>query len=252
MKIVIIEDELPAYRRLAKMVGEVRPSAEIVAHLDSIAATRDWMANNATPQLIFCDIHLADGSAFDLLRNTEILSPVIFTTAYDQYALDAFKTNSVAYLLKPVKREELEDAILKMERLDHIFSKSKQELPDEEKAGSERYKSRFVVRFGEHIKSLMTADIAYCYSENKCTYARTSDGRTYPMDHNLDALENCLDPACFFRLNRQYLVNIQAIGEMKTHTKARVIVQLSPPVKEAPVVSSERAPEFKQWLADKY
>jgi DNA-binding LytR/AlgR family response regulator len=252
MNIIIIEDELPAYRRLAKMILEVRPSAVITAHMDSIAAVTGWMAGNAPPHLVFCDIHLADGSAFDLLRTTEIPAPIIFTTAYDQYALDAFKTNSIAYLLKPVKKEELEAAIDKIERLDTIFNKHRPDLSTAEAIDEQPYRTRFMVRFGEHIKALMAADIAYCYSEHKCTYARTADGRTYPMDFNLDALEQYLDPKSFFRLNRQYLVHINAIGEMKTHTKARVIVQLNPAVKEMPVVSSERAPDFKQWLADKH
>lgn len=252
MNILIIEDELPAYRRLVKMIGELRPQACILAHLESIVAVQQWMSTHAMPDLVFCDIQLADGSAFDLLQTLEISAPIIFTTAYDQYALNAFKTNSIAYLLKPVKKTELEEAVLKVERLDSFFNKSRSEINAEGGSGASAHRSRFLVRFGEHIKTLMADDIAYCYSEHKGTYARTTDGRTYPMDFNLDALEQCLDPGVFFRLNRQYLARIHAIEGMKTHTKARVIVQLNPPAKEAPVVSSERAPEFKKWLADKY
>ena len=249
MKIVIIEDELPASRRLAKLIQEIIPEAQILAQLDSIAAGREWFAANPAPGLVFCDINLADGSAFDLLNDGTINAPVILTTAYNQYALDAFKTNSIAYLLKPVKKQELEAAIDKAVRLGMMQPEGGAAKQMEERPGS-AYKTRFVVRFGEHLKSLLVEDIAYCYSENKSTYAKTFEGRTYPMDNNLDALEATLDPKHFFRLNRQYLIHIRSIGEMRTYTKARVIVQLNPPVKEAPIVSSERAAEFKQWLAD--
>lgn len=248
MKIVIIEDELPASRRLAKLLQELRPDMEIIAQLDSIVAGREWFAAHPAPGLTFCDIHLADGSAFELLNSGTITSPVILTTAYDQYALDAFKTNSIAYLLKPVKKEELQAAIDKAFRLGILQAPSPDSAAEEKVPGS--YKSRFVVRFGEHLKSLMVEEIAYCFSENKATFVKTFEGRTYPMDHNLDSLEAMLDPKHFFRLNRQYLIHIKSIGEMRTYTKARVIVQLVPAVKEAPVVSSERAAEFKQWLAD--
>ena len=249
MNIVLIEDELPASRRLAKMIVEVRPESNIITTLDSIAATKEWFALNAAPDLVFCDIHLADGSAFEMLGTLDISSPIIFTTAYDKYALDAFKTNSIAYLLKPIKKEELAQAIEKVENLGRHFNKGKPITMSEEPATVLR--SRFIIRFGEYIKTLMTEDIAYCFSEHKSTYAKTHDGRTFPMDHNLEALQEMLDPKQFFRINRRYLANIKAISEMKTHTKARVMVQFNPQVTEPQVVSSERSAEFKQWLADK-
>lgn len=250
MKIVIIEDELPAYRRLAKLVAEVQPDAEIVAHLDSVRDAREWFAANDSPDLALMDIHLADGSAFELLGQAEVSCPVVFVTAYDQYAIDAFKTNSIDYLLKPVKKEELAAALGKLDKLRSLLSRNPvPKSATENQASPGTYRSRFVVRFGEHIKTIQTEDLAYCYSENKATFARTFDGRTYPMDQNLDALDSQLDPHGFFRINRQYIINIKAIDEMKTYTKARVIVKLNPAVKEAPVVSSERAAEFKQWLA---
>lgn len=248
MNVVIIEDELPAYRRLAKLVDEVIPGVTIVGHLDSVAEAKEWFIANKTPDIVFMDVHLADGSAFDLLKLTKIDAPIIFTTAYDQYAIDAFKASSIDYLMKPIKKEELKTAIDKLEEFKKLFNEKAHAL--EQVLNSPEYKRRFIIRFGEHIKTLEVDEIAYCYSENKGTMARTFEGRNYPMDHNLDALQTMLDPKTFFRLNRQYLINIRAIDEMKTHTKARVIVSLKPPVKEAPVVSSEKAADFKRWLAD--
>ena len=247
MNIVIIEDEMPAFNRLMKLVDETIPGATVAAHLDSVADAKDWFENNKSPDLLFMDVHLADGSAFDLLKLVKIDAPIIFTTAYDQYAIDAFKASSIDYLLKPIKKDELKAALLKLNDFKKIFKENGETLV--QAFTNPEYKKRFVIRFGEHIKTLEVEDIAYCYSENKATVARTFEGRNYPMDHNLDALQGMLDPQHFFRINRQYLINIKAIQEMKTYTKARVIVQLNPPTKEAPVVSSERAADFKNWLA---
>lgn len=248
MNVVIIEDEMPAYRRLAKLIDETLPGTTIVAHHDSVADAHAWFSTNKSPDIVFMDVHLADGSAFDLLKIIKIDAPIIFTTAFDQYAIDAFKASSIDYLMKPIKKEELKSALDKLDEFKKLFNEKSQAL--EQAFNAPEYKRRFVIRFGEHIKTLEADQIAYCYSENKGTMARTFEGRNYPMDHNLDALQGMLDPKTFFRLNRQYLINIKSIEDMKSHTKARVIVTLRPSVKEAPVVSSERAADFKKWLAD--
>lgn len=249
MNIVVIEDEMPAYNRLSKMINETIPGANIIAHHDSVQGASEWFEENTMPDVVFMDIHLADGSAFDLLKQVKISAPIIFTTAYDQYAMEAFKAASIGYLLKPVKKEELEEAMQKLNDFKKMFSTPAGEaLVQNFNNGAPDYKKRFVIRFGEHIKTLSVDDIAYCYSENKATFARTFEGRTFPMDHNLDNLETMLDPEHFFRINRQYLICLKAIEEMKTYSKARVIVTLKPAVKEQPVVSSERSAEFKQWL----
>jgi DNA-binding LytR/AlgR family response regulator len=250
MNIVIIEDEMPAYKRLHKLVEETIPGAEVIAHHDSVQSAKDWFTENPMPDIIFLDIHLADGSAFDLLKMVKFTCPVIFTTAFDQYAIDAFKTSSMGYLLKPVKKEELQDTMTKLDDYKKMFNEGSEQFSMTPQ--SQEYKKRFVIRFGEHLKTLPVDDLAYCYSENKATYARTFEGRTYPMDHNLDALEQMLDPEQFFRVNRQYLINIKSIEEMKTYSKARVIITLKPAVKEQPVVSSERSADFKQWLGGEY
>lgn len=249
MRIVIIEDEVPAYKRLHKMLLEAIPGAVIGPQIDSIDAATDMFKQKPEPDLVFMDIHLADGSAFDLLKQVKPACPIIFTTAYDQYAMEAFKTSSIDYLLKPVKKEDLETALNKLEQFRELFGTTVQ---PREISGPQEYRKRFLIRFGEHIKTVSTSEIAYCYSESKATFARTFDGRNYPMDFNLDTLETMLDPEEFFRINRQYLISLKSIEEMKTYTKARVIIKLTPAVKEQPVVSSERAADFKSWLAGEY
>jgi DNA-binding LytR/AlgR family response regulator len=247
MNILIIEDEVPAYKRLSKLVTEVIPGGKIIGHVDSIRSAKEWFAENTCPDIVFMDIHLADGSAFELQKQVKIDCPVIYTTAYDQYAMEAFKTASIDYLLKPVKKEDIESALLKLKKFKDLF-----EGGDTEHGTLPEYKKRFLIRFGEHIKTISVEDIAYCYSESKATFAKTFDGRNYPMDYNLDSLEALLDPQDFFRINRQYLISLKSIEEMRTYTKARVIVKLTPAVKDQPVVSSERAADFKQWLAGEY
>lgn len=247
MNIVIIEDEHLAYQRMAKLVKEIIPVSQIQAHHDTVASARKWFAENPAPDLVLLDVQLSDGTAFDLLKLVNIECPVIFTTAYDKYALDAFSATSVDYLLKPIKKADLENALLKLKKFKNIFHTGP--VPDKTTPATAEYKKRFVIRFGEHLKSLAVDEIAYCYSENKSTFARTMEGRVYPLDNNLDTLEEMLNPADFFRINRQYIVTLKAISEMKTYSKARVIIKLNPAVKDQPVVSSERAADFKKWLA---
>jgi len=245
MNIVIIEDEHLAYERMAKLVKEIIPVSQIVAHHDTVDASRRWFLQNPSPDLVLLDVQLSDGTAFDLLKLVNIDCPIIFTTAYDKYAIDAFAATSIDYLLKPIKKADLENAVQKLKKFQNIFH-----APEAAKksTGSTEYKKRFVIRFGEHIKSLSVDDIAYCYSENKSTYARDAEGRVYPLDQNLDTLEEMLNPSDFFRINRQYIITLKAITEMRTYSKARVIIRLNPAVKEPPVVSSERAADFKRWL----
>lgn len=255
LKILIAEDELPAYTRLCKLLTQLMEDRlDILGHVDSVAAAQNWFLENESPDVLFMDIHLADGSAFDFLKHSNIGCPVIFTTAYDQYALEAFKTDGIDYLLKPIKKSDLQDAMRKLNRFGRIF-RPKEPAPSGEASLSQAaaltaaaYKKRFIVRYGEHIKTLDVDDIAYCFSTNKATCARTFSGHTYPLDYNLDALEASLDPVDFFRLNRQYLTHIRAINEMKTYSKGRVFVRLQPSAEDDLIVSSEKSSRFKRWL----
>lgn len=249
MTIVLIEDEQPARDRITGLLKETVPQAEIIASHDTVKSATAWFANNASPDLVIMDVQLADGTAFDLLKLVDIDCPVIFTTAYSKFAVDSYKTTSIDYLLKPVKKTELQLALQKLSRFRQIFEKTPQPVLKETTTKPTEYKKRFIIRFGEHIKTLDVDQISYCTSENKNTYARSFDGQKHPMDYNLDALELMLNPQNFFRINRQYLINLKSIDEMKVYTKSRVLVKLNPSVKEPPIVSSERAADFKLWLA---
>lgn len=248
MNITIIEDEQPARERLLSLLSEIIPEAKIVAYIDTVAEAVKWFSSHPPPSVAFMDVQLADGTAFDLLKLVKLECPVIFTTAYNKYAVDAFKTMSIDYLLKPVKKKELETALRKLSEYRKIFSQ--QDIHAiQNTMQAEEYKKRFIIRFGAHIKTLAVEDIAYFISENKNTFARSFDGMKHPIDHNLDSLEQMLNPEDFFRINRQYLISLKGIEEMKVYTKARVIIRLKPEEKDQPVVSSERAADFKLWLA---
>ncbi|HEX6914199.1 MAG TPA: LytTR family DNA-binding domain-containing protein [Chitinophagaceae bacterium] len=249
IKVLIIEDEETAAQRLQKMVAEALPESEFTGTLSNISAAVDWFRNNPHPDLAFFDIHLADGSSFEIFNQVKVDCPVIFTTAYDQYALEAFKVNSIDYLLKPVKKEELQQAVEKFRKL-HLKTQGgidiQQLLNSIRKA---EYKERFVVRYGEHMKTIQVADIAYFYTENRISFSVLKDGKRYAVDHNMDQLEQLLDPRQFFRINRQFIIGYHSITEMLSYSKSRVLVKLQPPAKEETIVSAERSAAFKAWLA---
>lgn len=243
MRILIVEDEMPAFERLQKLILDVMPIADICGHCDSVAGVTQWLAEHALPDLIFMDIQLADGSVFHLLERVSINCPIIFTTAYEQYAIDAFKSSGIGYLLKPIKREELHHTFTKLKQFRNIFQAGTMTFPPAD------YKKRFIVRYGEHIKTVNVEDIAYFYRIHRGTVVQCKNGRSYAVDYNLELLETMLDPNSFFRINRQFLLCLDAIEEMKTYSKGRVIITLKPTMEEHPIVSSEKANAFKKWLA---
>lgn len=254
MNILLLEDEEPAANRLKKMLKEIEPAALIPDHIVSVASGIRWLQQNPAPDLIISDIQLADGVSFEIFKQVPTLCPVIFTTAYDQYAIEAFRVNSIDYLLKPVKKEELATAIRKYQSL---ARSAQQVLPDihtllaaMRTIEPAKYKTRFAVKYGEHLKTISVEDVAYCYTEDKINFLTTKEGRRYTIDFNLDELESMLDPQVFFRINRQYIICIHAIAEMFTYSKSRVLVKLNPPAKHETIVSTERSGEFKAWLGD--
>lgn len=252
IRILIIEDEAAAAKRLYKMVEELMPEAEIIETVASITAAVKWFNSNPLPNLIFADIHLADGSSFEIFKQVKIDCPIIFITAYDQYALEAFKLNSIHYLLKPVKKEELIQAIERFRKhsaAHHFPVGNFEKMLSALTKPSGKYKERFVIRFGEHIKTIESHDIAYFYTENKANFAVMKDAKRYPIDNNLDELEHLINPKNFFRINRQFIVSYQAIAEMVSYSKARVLIKLNPPTKYETIVSTERSASFKHWLA---
>ncbi|HEY8690010.1 MAG TPA: LytTR family DNA-binding domain-containing protein [Chitinophagaceae bacterium] len=252
INILIIEDEEPAANRLKKMVTELEPDANVLDNIVSVNSAIAWFKQNSSPDLIFSDIQLSDGLSFEIFKNVEVQCPVIFITAYDQYAIDAFKVNSIDYLLKPIKKDDLQVAINKFKKLNRSETPSLDinkvlEVFNHPKT---EYKTRFIVRYGEHIKTIKIEDAAYFYTEDKINFLTTNEGRRYIIDYNLDALESMLDPKTFFRINRQFIISINAINEMFSYSKSRVLIKLNPPAKHETIVSTERSGDFKLWLGD--
>lgn len=251
MRILIIEDEAAAARRLQKMLLELDSSIEIIAHLESIEAAVEWFReDHPAPDLAFMDIHLADGSCFEIFAQTEVHCPVVFATAYDQYAIQAFKVNVIDYLLKPIKKEELSTALEKFRRV-HGHTKPDLDYTKVAEAilkKSINEKRRIVVRFGQTIKVVEYEEVAYFYTQDKITFLVTRAGKRYPVDFSIDRLEEICDPALFFRINRQFIVNINGIREMHAYSKSRVKIELLPPTDQDTIVSTERSSKFKKWL----
>lgn len=250
MNLLIVEDEAAAAKRLQKLIKNLLPDVNILGVLDSVEDVVDWVNGNPTPDLMMMDIHLADGSSFEVFKEVDIECPVIFTTAYDQYAIQAFQVNSIDYLLKPIKEEDLGRALKKYQK---IYQESTTPAFDysallEAVAPSPTFQKRIVIRYGQHIKAVDIADAAYFFIESKVSILRTHGGKDYPVDHNLDQLEGILNPAQFFRINRKCIVNIDAIEQMYTYSKSRVRLLLKPAFDQETIVSSERSSRFKQWL----
>lgn len=249
LKIVVVEDEPWAASNIVTMLKELRTDIEILQTLDSVEAAVIWFRQHKA-DLVFLDIHLADGSAFDIFEKVELQTPVIFTTAYDQYAIKAFKVNSVDYLLKPIKLEELETALQKFEKQ---FSQAPHpsfnfaELAEFLK-NTPSYKKRFTVQVGAKIKTILTEDIALFYVLGGDTYLLAKDGHRYDISHSLDKLELLLDPENFLRINRQMILNYSAIDEMYHLSKSRVGIKIKADPKLEVLVSFRKMPEFREWL----
>lgn len=251
MKILLIEDEEPAAKRLHKILMEVIPDADVSDNIVSVSSGIKWFKENKLPDLIISDIQLSDGLSFEIFKAVEIACPVIFTTAYDQYAIEAFTVNSIDYLLKPVKKEELAAALKKFSKIKHAAPAIDiHQLLKSFAAPSQEYKKRFVVRYGEHIKTINIEEVAFFYTEDKVNFLNTKEGRRFTIDFNLDSLETMLDPKNFFRINRQYIISIHSIAEMFAYSKSRVLVKLNPAAKHETIVSTERSADFKLWLGD--
>ncbi|MBL8002457.1 MAG: response regulator transcription factor [Flavobacteriales bacterium] len=249
MNVLIVEDEPAALRRMSKLLAEVDPTIMIAGTADTISDAVRWIEANPEPDLAFFDVQLADGESFEIFKHTEVRFPVIFTTAYDEHAIRAFRVNALDYLLKPVKKEELEAAVAKARKGGVVRDMAK---ASPEPAGGEPSPTpikRFLIRYGDHYKVIEPKDIAYIHSLDKNTFIRTREGRDLPLDESLDRLEKQLDTEKFFRLNRQLIIHFESIKEMLAYSKSRVKVILAPPFSEDAVVSSERSAEFKRWLA---
>lgn len=251
MNVVIIEDEQPASEMLVDMLKEYDPSINVLTCLESVKGAVSWLTSHPVPDLIFCDIHLADGNSFEIFNQIQVKTPLIFTTAYNQYAIQAFKVNSIDYLLKPFDKQSLANSLQKYQELKKSTAPNLaelQQLMEQMQSKSQNYKSRFLVKSGQTIKYVPTEEIAYFYAEEKVVFLITNTNQKYIIDFTLDGLKAMIDPDKFFRINRQFLVNISAIQSVKPYFKGRLVVYVTPASAIDVVVSSEKASTFRAWL----
>ena len=252
MKVLIIEDEAPAFRRLQKLLEEIDSTIEIVEVFDGVKEAVKWLSHHEAPDLIFMDIQLSDGLSFEIFDQVTLSKPVIFTTAFDEYMLKAFKVNSIDYLLKPINKDELQQSLEKYKNLKSQFttdeSPSIQELIKNIRLDDRKFKSRFLVKMGEKMMSVETEDILCFYAQSGLVYLRTRAGKKYLMDQTLDDISKELDPEKYYRANRQYILNYSAIEAVHKFGKSKLLVETSFEHEEQIVVSSEKATAFKQWL----
>lgn len=247
MNVVIIEDEALSAKRLAKLISEVLPKVKILACLESVSEALSWFEENNNPDIIFLDIELNDGTGFEIVKRLSDYPHIIFTTAYEKYALDAFKFNSIDYLLKPIDKKELQTAILKLEQIHQIEEASyRDRLTELSKEFMPTFRERFLVKVGLQFKSISVKDVSYFLYQGGLSYIRTKD-QCLPIDHALDQLMEELDPKIFFRINRQYIVHSSAVKEIHSYFNSRLLLKLNPNAEEEVIVSRERVLNFKVW-----
>lgn len=249
MKTVIIEDEFVAAQSLERLLASIDEKIEVLAVLQSIEESVEWLTLNNTPDLVFMDIHLADGSSFSIFEKTDIRCPIIFTTAYDEYSLKAFEVNSIDYLLKPITRKNLEKALAKLKNLTSQANNPEliSQLLDTLRFTKANYKSHFLIPYKDKLIPVSTDKIAYIYSEYKMAKIVTFNQQAYTLDISLEELSKQLDPDVFFRVNRQYILAHKAINDMSIWFGGKLSVNLSLPVPEKVIVSRARVSEFKNW-----
>ncbi len=254
MNILIIEDETYAQQELIRLLRQTGRDIEVLACLDTVSASVRWLKDNHQPDLVLLDIQLADGLSFDIFNQVKMQSPVIFTTAYDEYAIEAFKLNSIDYLLKPVKLEELKAAMDKLDSFQQQFAKGNGPLLDgqldmiREMLSGAGFKSRFLARLGDQVNSVKLEEIAYFKAEDNVVFMVLNEGKRLIIDHSLEQLEGMLDPSVFFRLNRSYLAKIDSIRKAHKYFNSRMLVELSPDAGEKVLVSRIKVKAFLDWM----
>ncbi|MCE7064611.1 LytTR family DNA-binding domain-containing protein [Dyadobacter sp. CY326] len=253
MKVVIIEDEYPAAERLEKLIKKLDPRIEITAVLESVESAKRWFETASTVDLIFSDIQLSDGLSFQIFEAFPAHSPIVFTTSYDEYAIKAFRVKSIDYLLKPIKLPELAEAIKKFDGLKEDFSpkayaRKVESLLDSLEMSKKAFKTRFLVKNGEQLIPVHQDQVAYFYTANELSCLVGTDGRQFLVDYKLEELEALVDPASFFRLNRQFIARVTAIQKIHTYFNGKLKIQLRPDTPQEIIVSREKAPAFKAWL----
>ncbi len=251
MNILIVEDEHHAVKRLVSLIQQIRPSANILTSIDTVEDAVEWLTSHPAPDLAFFDIQLADGLSFDIFTKVNLTHPIIFTTAFDEYAIRAFKVNSVDYLLKPIQEEELTHAFQKFEQL-------YQHQPTQYDAQSiqqmlrsmmqKEYTERFLVKVGQQMTHIDVAQIAYLFSENSLTFLKTFSAQKHLLDYTLDQIEEMVSPKLFFRINRKVIVHINAIERVAPYFNNRLALKSNPRSDIDLIVSRDRVKDFKRWL----
>lgn len=257
MNILIVEDEDLAVKKLKKTLFSVDESATIVGEADSIKSTVSWLQNNPSPDLILMDIELADGQSFEVFNHVQVKSPVIFITSYDEYALKAFKVNSVDYLLKPVQKEDLQLALEKYREMKKIYA-TEQESPTvsidmlvkelQQKLQTREYRKRFLVKHGQKLVSVEIDEIAYFFSDGRLNFFKTNDNKKFVVDYTMDELNDMLDPEKYFRISRSFYISVNSVGQIHEYFGNRLLLHLKPETDKEAIVSREKVTDFKTWL----
>ncbi|MEO1051601.1 MAG: LytTR family DNA-binding domain-containing protein [Bacteroidota bacterium] len=250
MKALIIEDEQLAAERLELLIKNYDHSIEIIDKIDSVKNAVKWFANNPHPDVVFLDIQLADGVSFEIFEMTKVNAPIIFTTAYDEYALKAFKVNSVDYLLKPIDDDELKAAFDKLNQLSNGFGQAESQDKIEKVMSllAPKHKNRFIVKVGEHIKSIPVQEILFFFSREKASFMNVNEGKNYLLDYSLEQIESMVDPGRYFRINRKYMITLEAVLDIVSYSNSRLKVTLKHSQDNDIIVSRDRVADFKHWL----
>jgi two-component system, LytTR family, response regulator LytT len=258
MKVLIIEDEELAVKKLQKTLASVDSTAEVVGVADSIRSSVSWLQQNPSPDLILMDIELADGQSFEIFDKVDVKSTVIFTTSYDEYALKAFKVNSIDYLLKPIQKEDLHAALEKLKGLKSLYGNNSAPAPSlnvdnlvkelQQKLQPKEYRKRFLVKHAQKLVSVDVEEIAYFYSDGRLNFFKTTDNRKFVVDYTMDDLEDMLDPNQFFRISRAFYVAVNSIDQIHDYFGNRLLLNLRPAVDKEAIVSREKVTDFKKWM----
>jgi len=248
-RVLIIEDERLAAEKLERMVTRLRPEWTVLGPVETVVHAAKWLTSNLAPDLILMDIQLADGISFEIFEQVEVKSPVIFTTAFDEYAIRAFKVNSIDYLLKPIDPDALDAALKKFERLTGISTFDKMKIETLRQQMSQSYKSRFLVKVGTNMLSVLTRDVELFFISERSVFIRTFQGKTYDVDYSLEQLQQLVDPDQFFRINRNVMVNIEAVSKLVIYSSNRLkLVIHSGFHADELIVSRDKVSDFKGWM----
>ncbi len=252
MNILVIEDETLAANRLKSLIAAFNPDFKVLETIDSVKGAIKWFLTNDMPDLVFLDIQLGDGLSFEIFEYCQVKCPIIFTTAYDQYAVQAFKVNSIDYLLKPFDKDDISKALKKLNNLKtsphELLASQQPKINQAMELLTERYKTRFIVKIGEHIHSIQVKDAAFFFSQEKATFIQLSEGKRYIVDYTLEQITDLLNPSEFFRINRKYLIHINSMVDIVSYSNSRLKIKLKNSDDNDVIVSRDKVQDFKKWL----